>query len=201
MKNYLYHGIKWFDYKLLVKILENGYIVPRCMLKDGISSDTNNLFNGNKYISLCQKSLWGELDKLEYKCSFDDYIFNRPALVLKRENIDIAYPNLITKVESGMMSPEKWKKITFNDDDERYSYYSDELQTKEKISLKDNLIAVGLPGNHLKRQLSTDEAKQILKSVKEALIKSELDVPILDSSIYSFADDEECIKKNILKLH
>lgn len=201
MENYLYHGIKWYDYKILVKILESGYIMPRCMLKEGLIVDNNNIFNGNKYISLCQKSLWSEEDQWEYKRSFDDYIFNRPTLVLKKENIDIAYPNLISKLENDTMSPEKWKRITFNDDEERYSYYCDELQTKEKIALKDNLIAIALPGNHLKRQLSTDEARQILKSVKETLIKSELDVPILDSSIYDFADNEECIKKNILKLH
>ena len=43
MEPYLFHGIKWFNYDLLIKIIESGYILPRCMLEPGLVTDQNNI--------------------------------------------------------------------------------------------------------------------------------------------------------------
>ena len=72
MNNYLYHGVKWWNYDLLVEIIKSGYIMPRCELKEGLVTDQNNIFNGTKYISLCQKSLYDPREEYLYKSSFDD---------------------------------------------------------------------------------------------------------------------------------
>ena len=143
MEPYLYHGIKWYNYDLLLRIIKSGYIMPRCNLETGLITDKNNIFNGTKYISLCQKTL-GDDDESVFKSSFNDFIYNKPNLVLKNNNIKIIYPNCMTLFDKDMMSPAEWNKMIFNDNDERVTYYLDEVQTKDNISLKDNLTCSAL---------------------------------------------------------
>ncbi len=198
MEPYLYHGIRFYNYDLLIKIIQSGYIVPRCELEQGLIVDRNNIFNGTKYISLCQKSL-GIEDDSYYKSSFNDFIFNKPNLVLKNNNIKIIFPNNISYYDRDMMTKEEWNKIIFSDGEERTSYYIDEVQTKERISLKDNLIAIGIPICELEKNYNEKYIKELLNKIKTELINKELNVPIINSSISGFADNEECIKKYILK--
>ena len=128
LEPYLFHSVKWKNFDLLVDIINSGYIMPRCMLEEGKITDTNNIFNGTKYISLSQKGIAdGE------RSSYDELVMDgNPCLVLKRDNLDLISPRYVDRNE---LSPDEWRAILFNDGDERFSYYGDELQTKQKISL------------------------------------------------------------------
>ena len=196
MEPYLFHGIKWYNYDLLLKILESGYILPRCMQKEEVT-DKNNIFSGTKYISLCQNSLntGSEL----YKSAYDDFIYGRPMFVLDNKKIDYIYPNLMTLFESDMMSPDEWHSIIFSDSLPRYTYYCDEVQTDKEISLKDSLLAVGLPLSHLKMNYSPEEVKTLLNKTKAILLEMEKDIPVINSSEYHCAQDEEMIKKYTIR--
>ena len=188
MNNYLYHGVKWWNYDLLVEIIKSGYIMPRCMLPKEANQDTNNIFNGTKYISLTEKvRLDGE------RSSYEEVIYGNPCFVLKRDYIDLIHPKFI---EKEMMTPEDYRKILFSDADERFSYYGDEVQTKDKISLKSNLVAIGLPVYDLDATFDNEGKLRLFGSIKEALLGHDIDVPIVNSSLYDFADDEEAIERS-----
>ena len=186
---YLFHSVKWKNFDLLVEIIRSGYIKPRCMLEEGKITDTNNIFNGTKYISLTQKGMAdGE------RSSYDELVMDEnPCLILKKDNLELITPRY---ADNNEMTTEEWRAILFNDGDERFSYYGDELQTKNMISLKDNLIAIGLPMSYLKTNYDNVDGDEVLANVREALKESGLDVPILDSSFYTFADNEEEMEKS-----
>ena len=192
MEEYLIHSVKWYNFDILMMILESSYILPRCMLKEGIVTDTNNIFNGTKYISLTQK---GGADG--GRSSYDELVVDNPCLVLKRDNLDLVYPRY---VDQHFVTAEEWRKIIFKDDDERHSYYEDELQTKNPISLKSNLVAVGLPVNYLRHNYEGITLEDTLDRVVKILKKNNLDVPIVNSSDYNFADNAKEIERTkILK--
>lgn len=193
MESYLFHGIKWYDYDLLIKILESKYILPRCMLKEPLL-DSNNIFNGTKYISLCQKSLGPDYTGA-FRSSYDEFIFNKPCFVLENKSFDIIRTDIMSTYDAEMMSPEDWNKIIFNDGKIRPSYYIDEVQTKDKISLKDNLKAVGLPLRDIEKRKSQEELKNYLINLRNTLDKIDKEIPIVNSSCYDFGNGEECIKK------
>ena len=131
-----------------------------------------------------------------YGSSFDSFIFNSLCLVLKWDNINLIYPRLISYLDKDMMSTEEWHNIIFQDEGERVSYFADELLTRDRISLKDNLLAVGLP----EAVLNYDGTKEIIVSkVQEALLSRGIDVPIINSSIRTFCDNEEEINKSKIK--
>ena len=200
MEAYLYHGIKWDNYNLLFKILQSGYILPRCDLEKNLVTDENNIFNGTKFISLCQKNL-GPDNEYFFKSSFNDYIFCKPNLVLNNSKLRLIYPYVKTRFEIDNIPPDEWETIVHNDDDDRrISCYIDEVQTKDRIDLKENLIAIGIPMFQLGRHFDREEIKKFLNKVKETLIESDLDVPIVNSSIYNFADNKENIKTYSLKI-
>jgi hypothetical protein len=187
---YLFHSVKWHNFDLLIKILESGYILPRNMLEKGLVTDKNNIFNGTKYISLAQKSLADG-----GRSSYDELIVDSPCFVLKRDNLDLIYPRY---ADRDYMSNEEWNKILFQDGDERYSYYEDELQTKNPIPLKSNMIALGIPVDYLKYNYDGVSYDDTLAKVAEALKANNLNVPIINSSRYSFADNKEQIEKNTI---
>lgn len=193
MEPYLYHGIKWNNYDLMIKILKNGYILPRCMQNEEIKDDFN-LFNGTKYISLSQKTLI-EDDREIYRVAYDNFIYNKPMFVLDYKNIDIIYPNIFTTFDKDMMSVKEWQNMLHNDDEQRYSDYCDEVQTKDKISLKKSLLALGLPMKHLEDNYTNEDIKKFLNNLKRVLEDNKINVPVINSSIYDCADDMEHIKK------
>lgn len=193
MEPYLYHGIKWNNYDLMIKILKNGYILPRCMQNEEIKDDFN-LFNGTKYISLSQKTLI-EDDREIYRVAYDNFIYNKPMFVLDYKNIDIIYPNIFTIFDKDMMSVKEWQNMLHNDDEQRYSDYCDEVQTKDKISLKKSLLALGLPMKHLEDNYTNEDIKKFLNNLKRVLEDNKINVPVINSSIYDCADDMEHIKK------
>jgi len=189
---YLFHSVKWHNFDLLIKIIESGYILPRNMLKEGTVTDKNNIFNGTKYISLSQKSL---VDRgINY---YDRFVVDSPCFVLKSDNLDLIYPLYADK---DYMSQDEWNSIIFQDSDKRYSYYEDELQTKNPISLQNNLIAVGMPVDYLNNNREGACYDKEVKKVKNALKVMNLNVPIINSSKYDFADNMENIKRNTLHI-
>ena len=188
MNKYLYHGIKWGNYDLLIKILESGFILPRCMIEDIDKDDHNNIFNGTKYISLTDKVLLdGE------RSSYEEVIVDSPCFVLRRDNISLIQPKYVDWDE---VSIDEKRKILYSDSDERYSYYGDEVQTKEQRSLKSNLVAIGLPMYDLDFTHDKNAKLRLFGDIKKALSGMDIDVPILNSSLYSFADDDENIEKS-----
>ena len=198
MEPYLYHGIKWNNVDLLKDILNSGYILSRRKLNNKIV-DKNNIFNGDRYISLCQKTLIDNYMRCDYRIAYDDYIVNKPCIVLKNNNIKLIYPNLITMLDKDCMSSEEWHNIIFKNDENRYSYYMDELQVEDEVDLKENMIAVGLPISYIDFNYKENEKKELLDSIYNILEKKYPNIDIIDSSRYSFADNEEEIKKHILK--
>ena len=199
MNDYLYHGVKWKNYDLLVKILESGYILPRCMLEEGLVTDRNNIFNGTKYISLCKKTLI-DFDLIDaFSSSYDSFIVNSPCLVLKNNNLNLIHPRIITAAERESIGREEWQALLYRDDDERLTYFVDELQSKDPISLKDNLVAVGLPLDDLEFGMDIGEREKILTDISTVLKKKGYDVPLLDSCMYSFADNEESMNRSKIK--
>jgi hypothetical protein len=94
------------------------------------------------------------------------------------------------------MDPEEWRKLIFRDDGERVTYFADELQTKDRISLHSNLIAVGLPKAVLNYEKNGEET---FERIQKTLRDKGLSVPIIDSSVYSFCDNAETIENNKIK--
>jgi hypothetical protein len=197
MEPFLYHGIKRYNLELLEKILKSGYLKPRCELEEGLVTDQNNIFNGTEYISLCQKSLFDGYADDHVRVSYDEFVSGQMCLVFKPGNIKLIFPNMI---DLDFLSPQEWAEIKFKDGETRYTYFEDEVQTKEKISLKDNLIAIGLPMEYLRYSYSEDEIQEILDRLHSEMQENGFDVPILDSTKYSFADDYDKINENVIEL-
>lgn len=197
MEPYLYHGIKWNNFELLMDILTTGHILSRKNLNNKIT-DKNNIFNGEEYVSLCQKSLNDDYLRYDYKSSYDDFIVGKPCLILKNNNFNLIFPNLISLLDKDIMSPDEWHKIIFKDDDVRYSYYMDELQVKDEVKLENALIAVGLPMEYINYNLNEEDKKNLFKRISLVLKEKYNNIPIIDSSRYNFADNEEEINKHIL---
>ncbi len=193
MENFIYHGIKNYNINLLEKILKSGYIKPRCELEELIT-DHNNIFNGTDYISLSQKSRYtGYSPEGHVRVSYEEFIFNQVCLVLKPNNINLIIPTLI---DLDYLSRDEWNNIKFKNGEKRYTYFEDEVQTKENINLKNNLVAIGLPLEYLRYSYSNDQIKLMCDRLHTIMQIQGYDVPILDSSKFSFADDYDRISKN-----
>ena len=193
MEPFLYHGIKRYNLDLLKTILQSGEIKARCDLKEGLIKDENNIFNGTKYISLCEKALYSGYAEGHTRVSYDEFINNQICLVLKNDNIKLIFPDVI---DLDFLSPEEWAAIKFKADDHRYTYFEDEVQTKDRIKLKDNLVAIGLPMEYLMYSYSKDEIRDICEQLKSIMEEQGYTVPIVNSSKYSFADDYDKIEEN-----
>ncbi len=192
---YIYHGFKHYRVDILISVLNSGFILPRCMINDESLKDNNNLFNGNKYISLCQKSIIDDGLINVYRCSFNERIFNNLCVVI--DNVEsLLYPDLI---EWDYTSKEDLNKILFKDGKLRRSYYQDELQTEIPISIT-KFIAVGYPKSYFETIYGEEQCMKILKTIKRELEKHNLDIPIVNSGYYDFADNSEHIKKYTLNV-
>ena len=193
MEQFLYHGIKNYNVDLLEKILISGYIKPRSGL-EGLITDQNNIFNGTDYISLSQKSRYGgPTPEGHVRVSYEEFIYNQLCLVLKPNNINLIIPTLI---DLDFLPREEWNNIKYKNGDTRYTYYQDEVQTKDNINLKNNLVAIGLPLEYLRYSYSNDQIKLMCDRLHTIMQIQGYDVPILDSSKFSFADDYDRISKN-----
>jgi hypothetical protein len=156
--------------------------------------DKNNIFNGTKYISLSQKSQIDPRFNEEYGNAFAEYIYDKLCIVIDNFN-NVIYPNL---VDWDYLSPEETKKILFSDSDERRSYYQDEVQTKEMIP-SSKFIAIGYPYSYFEYTLGKEKNNEQIEKLREVLKKHNLDIPIVDSTHYDFANTKEKIKEYTLK--
>lgn len=190
---YTYHGFKFYKIDTLLKVLDSGFILPRCMINDESLKDKNNLFNGTKYISLCRKSMIDDRMTGIYRNSFDERVFDNLCVVMD-DVTDILYPNLI---EWDYLGERELKEILFNDNELRYSYYQDELQTAKPIPIT-KIIAVGYPKAYFETTFGEEQSNKSLEIIRSELEKHNLDVPIVNSGNYDFADNAECIKKYTL---
>ena len=193
MEPFLYHGIKRYNLDLLETILKDGYLKPRKDLPEGLVTDKNNIFNGTEYVSLCEKALYSGYADGHTRVSYDEFISNQICLVFKNDNIKLIFPDII---DLDFLSTEEWAAIKFKDGDHRYTYFEDEVQTKDTISLKDNLVAIGLPMEYLGYSYGKGEIKEICDRLTSIMEEQGYSVPIVDSSKYSFADDYEKIEEN-----
>jgi hypothetical protein len=183
MEQYLFHGIKWYDFDLLMEILDSGYIMPKCMLKKGVITDENS-----KFVHLTQK-----ISDDHGRSSYDELIYDNPCFVLKRDNLNLMDTCRINKE---YLTPDDLHKIVFQDDENRYSCYDDVVHVKEKISLKDNLVAIGLPLTYLQENYDTMQMNHVFNGINIRCSKLGIDVPLLNSSDYEFADSEEAMKES-----
>ncbi len=192
---YMYHAFKFYRIDTLLKVLDSGFILPRCMINDESLKDKNNLFNGTKYISLCQKSLIDDRMTSIYRNSFDEIVFNNLCVVM--DNVtDVLYPNLI---DWDYMGDKEVNEILFNDSPLRHSYYQDELQTDKPIPI-DKFIAVGYPNAYFETHYGKLQNEENLEVIRNELEKHNLDIPIINSGNYDFADNSNCIKKYTLNI-
>ncbi len=189
MEPYLYHGIKFKNIEVLLEILSTGFIVPRSMQKHPIE-DNLNIFNGNKYISLSQKSLIEDGMRWMARVSFDVIIHNNINIVINNF-LDIIYPDL---VNWDCLSPQEARRIRLCDDRQRCSDCMDEVQTDKPIP-KSNFIAIGYPTT---LRSNPEERDADIRRIYEAIKRAELDIPVVDSSHYDFADTQEHIKRYTL---
>lgn len=189
MEPYLYHGIKFRNLEVLLEILSTGFILPKAMQKNP-NDDGHNIFNGDKFISLSQKTLIDDGLRFRARCSFDDAIYRNINIVISNF-WDIIYPDL---VEWDFISPERARAIRLSDSRQRFSDCIDEVQTDKPIP-KSNFIAIGYPTD-----LRSDpkERDADIKRIYEALKRAQLSIPVVDSCHYDFADTEEHIKKYTL---
>ena len=192
MEPYLYHGIRDYNLDKLINILKTGYIVKRSNLEDKYKSkDIDEIdFNGENYISLSQKSLYDPYRGISRFSSFDRFIYNHLCFVIKNHFKNLIFTNF---VDFDMYSSNYFKNI-LKEDKERYSTFMDEVQTNVDIPVSD-FLAVGYPVKYLKYRTDTNSEIELIKNT---LNEVKLEIPVVDSSFYDFADTEEKIKKYTL---
>ena len=196
MEPYLYHGIRNYDLDRLINILKTGYILPKKELASQFKVDrTHELdLNGQSWISLCQKSIFDDSVEEISHSSFDSFVYKNLCFVFDYNVDGIVYPNHMIYDFYG---PKYIRSLVDDESSTRVSTYSDEVQTSIKIPVSKS-IAIGYPKAYLSSS-DCDVASQLMK-IRKALCESKLDVPIVDSSYYDFADTKENIKKyTILK--
>ena len=194
MEPYLYHGIRNYDIERLINIIKTGYILPKKDLKDKYKVVRNEELdlNGQKWISLCQKSIYDESYAEISPSSFDSFIYKKYCIIF---NNDIEGLTYTTHLIYDFYGAKYLKERAKDDSNTRVSTFSDEVQTSIKVPIKKS-IALGYPKTYLESQQK--DTKKELELIKEELLKHEYTIPIIDSSFYDFADDEEQIKKNTI---
>ena len=189
MEKFLYHAIRFKNMDTLYKIVESGFILPRCMIKGSESFDRNNIFNGTRYISLTDKTRSEGIESSVFKSSYDDWIVGSLCIVI--QNLEkVITPTLL---DWDNMGPEDVRPLLFKDGPTRYSYFIDEVQTDKRIPTS-YFVAIGYPNYHFKYDLGVEGNDRQLQRLKEFLLSHGIDIPIVDSNAYDFADDREKIK-------
>lgn len=183
---YFFHGIRRLNLDALYKIIDSGYILPRSML-NGTVTDCNNIFNGNSWISISQKSLYDPTSMRYFRDSYSEWIPNNLCIVINPNIKDIRYTNYIDADE---FYPDERKRLVKDESDTRYSYYIDEVQTKKPIFIED-FLAIGYPLERFKSIKSQEEIDKDLETIYSMLEQKGITIPVLNSSIESFADNEK----------
>ncbi|MBR1385401.1 MAG: hypothetical protein IJ568_01080 [Bacilli bacterium] len=189
MEPFLYHGIRDYNIDKLINILKVGYVLPNKMLEKEFRNNNKEELStsGNSWICVTQKSLYDDYYGENCPSTFDLYIYNHPCIVIDNNIKGIKYP---TQIVIDFYGREYLEKLIKDDSEERYSPFMDELQTNIPIP-KDKFLAIGYPTKYYNGKY--------LSEIEKTLKNANLDIPIVDSSIYEFADSYDNIKKYTLE--
>lgn len=182
MEPYYFHGFRNCNLETLYKVLECGFILPREDI-NGIKESGTNLYNGEKWISLCQKSLADDYMARIYSTSYNEMIYNNLCVVIDsnlKGIVDTLY------IPSDCFYESMRKQLVYDQNKERYSSFIDEVQTDIPISIND-FLAIGYPLDRFKKE----ETEQNIKEIEKRLEQTGLNIPILNSSVYDFGDSKE----------
>lgn len=130
--------------------------------------------------------------------SYSSYVANSLSLGFKRDDIEIIKPTLIAPVVFDWDSMEMMR-ILGKSDTCRYSDMPDEIQVKDKVSLK-NLVCLTLPV-HLMVQnkkgiiYDSSDIYDCVNYIKNLLMKYDYEVPVYDLYSRTKLDSEEKINK------
>ncbi len=130
--------------------------------------------------------------------SYSSYVANSLSLGFKRDDIEIIKPTLIAPVVFDWDSMEMMR-ILGKSDTCRYSDMPDEIQVKDKVSLK-NLVCLTLPV-HLMVQnkkgiiYDSSDIYDCVNDIKNLLMKYDYEVPVYDLYSRTKLDSEEKINK------
>ena len=94
MESYFYHRFRNFNLDTLLRVFDSGFILPRKMVVNGVD-DANNIFNGNSYISLVQKTLMTDDMCRYFRSAYNELIQGNLCVVISSEIDGIVYPNYI----------------------------------------------------------------------------------------------------------
>jgi len=183
MEPYYFHGFRNCNLETLYKVLECGFILPRKDIKETLENETN-LYNGENWISLCQKSLADDFMARRYTTSYDEIIYNNLCVVIDsnlKDVVDTIY------IPSDYFYEDMRKKLVYDQSRVRYSSFIDEVQTDEPISIK-NFLAIGYPLNRFKEK---ETIEHNIEELEKKLEQAGLNIPILNSSMYDFGDSKE----------
>lgn len=189
MEPYLFHGFRDFNVDVVCRVLENGFILPRKMINDA-KTDCNNIFNGNAWISLCQKSLMDTSMYYRFRDSYSEWILDRLCIVIDNNIDGLRFTNYIDPDECYASVR---KRLVYDENPERYSYYMDEVQTNIPIP-SDKFLAIGYPVDYFRSVKSFEEMREDISKIYKILEEKGLNIPVINSSEYSFADNSECIR-------
>lgn len=199
MESYYFHHFRNYNIETLIQVLNSGFILPRCMMSNP-PVDKNNIFNGDQWISLTQKTLMDEGMCYYFRSAYNELVPGNVCVVISSDIEGVVFTNYV-RCEWAFSQEEK-ERIFFNDGKERFSYYLDEVQTNIPIPVS-KFIAIGYPISHFKESKSDREIILDIKTIESAILKSGIDIPILDSTSYCFADDSkqmELSKRKILEV-
>lgn len=194
MEPYFFHGFRDYNIETVYKVLKSGFILPRKMVEDA-KTDCNNIFNGNAWISLSQKSLIDEHVLRRFRVSYGEWIPDHLCAVISPNIEGIVYTDYVEKDE--FYGPIR-KRVVYDENPRRFSYYLDEIQTNVPISVKD-FLAIGYPISYFSTTKSKEEMDKEIEELYRRLDSMELDIPVIDSSSYNFADNKEQIAKSKIK--
>lgn len=211
-KETLYHAIEvnedYYDIdkslEKLEKIIQDGYLYSRLLQKD--LDTTKGGFHGLDYISFCdneKKNARPYQGRSFYKgyTAYQCYIANSLSLGFTKENLNIITPTLIAPTIFDWDSLETMRILGL--EKKRYSDLPDEVQIKNKVSLK-NLTCLTLPihlmQNNEKGIIYTEnQVLDHLETVNKILNENSIDVPIYDLFSRTKLDSEEKVRKVMSK--
>ena len=161
------HHFMLSDISTLEKILQSGYLLSRRNLK---MDEKETLFNGMDYISLCDLT-----KKKDYYSAYNIYTQNGLSLLFSRD-IEVIIPNYINLSQRSNDMGKEMHRLGLKG---RYSDFKDEVQVKDKLSLK-YLKGLSIPLEKLCSCHSNEYAYYYLYYVKGCLKNHGYRLPILD---------------------
>ena len=164
------------------------------MITNGIV-DCNNIFNGDAWISLAQKSAC-DLYMLErFRDSYSEWIIDHLCVVVDPNIEGVSYTNYIDADE---FYSSLRKRLVFDSNPDRYSYYIDEVQTNVPVPIN-KFLALGYPMDYFRAKKGDQEVEKDIELLYDKLHNKKLDIPIVNSSVYDFADDFQHIECHKIK--